>query len=75
MDYWINLYIRNFDICLHLFPPVDPDDVNALIRKNISWISFKFYMRVDTPLRYIVIEIWYPVMTLYPPNLQNEISP
>ena len=27
-------------------PPVDPDDVNAL---NIQWISFKVYMRVDTP--------------------------
>ena len=56
-------------------PPVDPDDVN----------SFKFYMRVDTPLRYFAIEIWYPPMTRptaftakwhsYPPNLQNAISP
>ena len=27
-------------------PPVDPDDSNS---KNIQRISFKFYMRVDTP--------------------------
>ena len=53
--------------------------------KNIQPISFKFYMRVDTPLRYFAIEIWYPPMTtttaftakrhLYPPDLQNAISP
>ena len=52
--------------------------------KNIQHISFKFYMRVDTPMRYFAIEIWYPPMTrttaftakwhLYPPNLQNSIS-
>ena len=52
---------------------------------NIQPISFKFYMRVDTPLRYFAIEIWYPPMTRttafaakrhsYPPNLQNAISP
>ena len=30
-------------------PPVDLDDVNTLTRKNILPISFKFYMRVDTP--------------------------
>ena len=31
-------------------PPVDPDDVNALNNsQNIQWISFKVYMRVDTP--------------------------
>ena len=44
-------------------PPVDPDDVNALNSKNIQRISFKFYMRVDTPLRYVAIEIWYPPRT------------
>ena len=53
--------------------------------KNIQHISFKFYMRVNTPLRYFAIEIWYPPMTRttaftakrhsYPPNLQNAISP
>ena len=37
--------------------PVDPDDVNALDSKNIIWFSFKVYMRVDTPLRYVAIEI------------------
>ena len=52
---------------------------------NIQPISFKFYMRVDTPLRYFAIEIWYPPMTRttafaakrhsYPPNLKNAISP
>ena len=66
-------------------PPVDPDDVNALNSKNIQWISFKVYMRVNTPLRYVAIEIWYPLRTRttafaakrhsYPPNLQNAISP
>ena len=30
-------------------PPVDPE--------NFQRISFKFYMRVDTPLRYVAIEI------------------
>ena len=30
-------------------PPVDPNDVNTLNSKNIQPISFKFYMRVDTP--------------------------
>ena len=34
-----------------LRPPIDPDDVNALKSKSIQRISFKFYMRVDTPLR------------------------
>ena len=68
----------------HPPPPVDPDDVNTLTRKNIQHISFKFYMWVDTPLRYFAIEIWYPPMTRttafaakrhsYPPNLQNAIS-
>ena len=53
--------------------------------KSIQPISFKFYMRVDTPLRFFAIEIWYPPRTrttafaakwhLYPPNLQNAISP
>ena len=38
-------------------PPVDPDDVNTLNSTNIHPISFKFYMRVDTPLRYFAIEI------------------
>ena len=38
-------------------PPVDPDDMNTLNSTNIQPISFKFYMRVDTPLRYIAIEI------------------
>ena len=38
-------------------PPVDPDDVNTLNSKHIQPISFKFYMRVDTPLRYFAIEI------------------
>ena len=38
-------------------PPVDPDDVNTLKSKSIQRISFKFYMRVDTPLRYVAIEI------------------
>ena len=42
----------------HLRPPVDPDDVNTK-SKSIQQISFKFYMRVDTPLRYVAIEIWY----------------
>ena len=40
-------------------PPVDPDDVNTQTRKNIQPISFKFYMWVDTPLRYFAIEIQY----------------
>ena len=40
-------------------PSVDPDDVNTLSLKNIQPISFKFYVRVDTPLRYFAIEIWY----------------
>ena len=53
--------------------------------KNIQPISFKFYIWVDTPLRYFAIEIWYPPRTRttafaakrhsYPPNLQNAISP
>ena len=53
--------------------------------KNIQRISFKFYMRVDTPLRYVAIEIWYPLRTSttafaakwqsYPPNLRYAISP
>ena len=30
-------------------PPVDPNVVNALNLKNIQRISFKVYMRVDTP--------------------------
>ena len=38
-------------------PPVDPDDVNTPNSKNIQPISFKFDMWVDTPLRYIAIEI------------------
>ena len=61
-----------------LRPPVDPDDVNTLNSKNIPPISFKFYMWVDTPLRYFAIEIWYSPSArttfatkqhLYPPNL------
>ena len=44
-------------------PPVDPDDVNT-ITQSIQRISFKFYTRVDTPLRYFAIEIWYPPMTV-----------
>ena len=35
--------------------PVDPDDVNS---KSIQRISFTFYMRVDTLMRYIAIEIY-----------------
>ena len=31
-------------------PPIDPDDANTLDSINIQPISFKFYMRVDTPL-------------------------
>ena len=38
-------------------PPVDPDDVNTLNSTNIQPISFKFYMRVDTPLRYFATKI------------------
>ena len=38
-------------------PPIDPDDINALNSRNIQWISFKFDMKVDTPLRYVAIEI------------------
>ena len=59
-------------------PPVDPDDVNTPNSTNIQPISFKFYMRVDSPLRYFAIEMWYPPMTRttafaakrhsYPPN-------
>ena len=37
-------------------PPVDPDDVNTLTRR----ISLKLYLRVDTPLRYVAIEIVSP---------------
>ena len=53
--------------------------------KNIQSISFKFYLWVDTPLRYFAIEIWYSPRTRttafaakrhsYPPNLQNAVSP
>ena len=66
-------------------PPVDPDDMNPITQKKIQPISFKFYMWVDTPVRYFAIEIWYSPGTrttafaakwhLYPPNLQNAISP
>ena len=38
-------------------PPVDPDDVNTLTQNIFKPISFKFYMWVDTPLRYFAIEI------------------
>ena len=38
-------------------PPIDPDYVNTLNLKSIQRISFKFYTRVDTPLRYVAIEI------------------
>ena len=38
-------------------PPVDPDDVNAFKSRSIQLIPFKLYMRVDTPLRYVAIEI------------------
>ena len=34
---------------------VDPDDVNSNL-KNIQPISFKFYMWVDTPLRYFLLK-------------------
>ena len=37
--------------------PVDPDDVNTLTRKIFNLSLFKFYMRVDTPLRNLAIEI------------------
>ena len=37
-------------------PPVDPDDVSTN-STDIQPISFKFYMRVDAPLRYFAIEI------------------
>ena len=66
-------------------PPVDPDEREHSNSTNIQPISFKFYMRVNTPLRYFTIEIWYPPMTRttaftakrhsYPPNLKNAISP
>ena len=56
-----------------------------LTRKVFNVSSFKFYMRVNTPLRFVAIEIWYPSMTRttafaakrhsYPPNFQNAISP
>ena len=38
-------------------PPVDPDNVNTPNSKNIQPISLKFYMWVDTPLRYFAIAI------------------
>ena len=44
-------------------PPVDPDDVNTLNSKNIRPISFKFYMWVDTHLRYFAIDIWHSPST------------
>ena len=53
--------------------------------KNIQSISFKLYMWLDTPMRYLAIAIWYSLGTrttafaakrhLYPPNSQNAISP
>ena len=55
---------------LALPPPVDPDDVNTLNSKNIQPIAFKFYLWVDAPLRYFAAK-----RHLYPPNLQNAISP
>ena len=30
-------------------PPIDPDDVNALKSRSIQRITFKFYVRVETP--------------------------
>ena len=66
-------------------PPRPPRRREHSNSKSIQPISFKFYMRVDTPLRFFVIEIWYPPRTrttafaakrhLYPPNLQTAISP
>ena len=58
-------------------PPVDPDNVNTLNSKNIQWISFKVYMRVDTPLRYVAIEIWYPprTRTTAPRSQTTLVSP
>ena len=66
-------------------PPRPPRRREHSNSKSIQPISFKFYMRVDTPLRFFAIEIWYPPRTrttafaakrhLYPPNLQNAISP
>ena len=68
-----------------LHSPVDSDDVNTPNSKSIQWISFKFYMRVDTPLRYVAIDTLRVLEQLrshfaakrhfYPPNLQNAISP
>ena len=66
-------------------PPRPPRRREHSNSKSIQPISFKFDMRVDTPLRFFAIEIWYPPRTrttafaakqhLYPPNLQNAISP
>ena len=66
-------------------PPRPPRRREHSNSKSIQRISFKFYMRVDTPLRFVAVEIWYPPMTRttalaaklhsYPPNLQNAISP
>ena len=36
--------------------PVDPDDVNALTRKIFNG-SLSNFMSVDTPVRYVAIEI------------------
>ena len=66
-------------------PPRPPRRREHSNSKSIQPNSFKFYIRVDTPLRFFAIEIWYPPRTrttafaakwhLYPPNLQNAISP
>ena len=73
------------DIMVLALPPRPPRRREHSNSKSIQRISFKFYMRVDTPLRFVAIEIWYPPMTRttgfaakrhsYPPNLQNAISP
>ena len=66
-------------------PPRPPRWCEHSNSKSIKRISFKFNMRVDTPMRFVAIEIWYPPRTRttafaakrhsYPPNLQNAISP
>ena len=44
-------------------PPRPPKRREHSNSKSIQPISFKFYMRVDTPLRFFAIEIWYPPRT------------
>ena len=44
-------------------PPRPPRWCEHSNSKSIKRISFKFYMRVDTPMRFVAIEIWYPPRT------------